>query len=965
MNIETFYTPVVATELTAKSVLVFAPHPDDEVFGCGATLAKLAQDGADINVFVIASRSTGLGAGTSEVRHSESLAAAQLLGYKEPVFFDFNDGELFDNESQISQRVLELLQALNPDLVFAPSIWEMHRDHVCVAQSVLDAISQYDGVADLLMYEVGVALQPNTLIDVTDQYDLKQKAMSVFESQLAAQRYDVHISGLNQFRTYTLSMEVTHAEAFYRLKHADIEQKIVDKEYSRFTAVLQSASTQLTEASNYSEELALLLKAQREESDRLNAETIRLTEERDAASAELLLNKQRLVLLEEQLSEANTLVLSYQNAIFWKVTKPLRRVVEWARGQRSIKRDAIMAIRVLWARIPLPRIAKGYVRAVTTKVGQKLNASYYSGQNSKVARARLVRRLKLLEQSEPLNVSSDFSELPPIDLSIVTYNSAKLLRPFVESLVKQNYPLDLLHLRFTDNSSTDSTVDTLNELREEFGERFAGFDTLERPNQGFGAGHNAAIAPGNNPYILVVNPDIEFDTAMLRSIVADALSSNPEVACWEARQKPFEHPKLYDPVTRETSWCSHACVLLRRDVFEEVGRYDERIFLYGEDVEFSFRLRDAGYQLKYCPKAVVWHYTYEEAGQVKPAQYVGSLIGNLFLRLRFGAFADAIAVIPLAFALMLRSPFPGSRKALFRGMLTRIVPYVPALLIERRSLSQVRHPFRLMDYEQARIGAFCEAQFVKAAVYPLVSIVTRTVAGRDMLLRQCGESVLNQTYPNIEWVVVEDGGDAQRSEVDRFRAAGMNVQYTPLAKVGRSHAGNAGMQNAKGEWLMLLDDDDLLYADHVETLMSEILANPELDAAYSLAWEVESDVKSRGAALAEGEYRQVASLRQPFDSAQLAICNYIPIQAIIFKKTLFDSRGGFDESLDYLEDWHLWRRYAYESNFKFVEKTTSLYRVPMDIGIRAKRQGELDGAYIQVKEMGDQAIERLREELNS
>jgi len=76
-------------------------------------------------------------------------------------------------------------------------------------------------------------------------------------------------------------------------------------------------------------------------------------------------------------------------------------------------------------------------------------------------------------------------------------------------------------------------------------------------------------------------------------------------------------------------------------------------------------------------------------------------------------------------------------------------------------------------------------------------------------------------------------------------------------------------------------------------------------------------------------------------------------------------RGGFDESLEFLEDWHLWRRYAVGSKFCFVEKTTSLYRVPLNLAIRAKRQGELDDAYVAVKALGDTAVAQLETSLTA
>jgi GT2 family glycosyltransferase len=377
----------------------------------------------------------------------------------------------------------------------------------------------------------------------------------------------------------------------------------------------------------------------------------------------------------------------------------------------------------------------------------------------------------------------------------------------------------------------------------------------------------------------------------------------------------------------------------------------------------SYRLREAGYTLKYVPSATVWHYTYESAGQVKPAQYVGSIIGNIYLRTRYGTLKDLLFVVPLMVAILMQSPFKGSRRKLMQDFVSRYLRYLPQLLCERKTLESCAFPFRLLDYEQQREGAFWEAKkpAVAADELPLVSIVTRTVAGRDQLLKQAGLTVLNQTYPNIEWVVVEDGGEAQRPIVESLMDGrdGVKVTYEGLEKVGRSAAGNRGMEIASGQWLMFLDDDDCLYADHVETLMDELLGDDGAAAAYSLAWEVESMVKDGGRDIKEASYHQVASLRQPFDYQKLRQCNYIPIQAIIFKADLYKNRGGFDTDLDYLEDWHIWQRYAHNNRFVYVPKTTSMYRTPMDSGERARRQQLLDDAYLDVKARSKEAISAL------
>src|SRR5690606_29304492 len=163
-------------------------------------------------------------------------------------------------------------------------------------------------------------------------------------------------------------------------------------------------------------------------------------------------------------------------------------------------------------------------------------------------------------------------------------------------LMTQDYPLVRIHLTFVDHGSRDGTVAELEAQAVQHRNRFASFNIIQQSNLGFGAGHDRAIRTGSAPYCLVTNIDLEFRPDSLTTVVATAINDDAQqVACWELRQIPYEHPKYYDPVTLETNWCSHACVLLRRSAYEQVGGYDDRIFMYAEDVELSYRFRSYGY----------------------------------------------------------------------------------------------------------------------------------------------------------------------------------------------------------------------------------------------------------------------------------------------------------------------------------------------------------------------------------
>ena len=552
---------------------------------------------------------------------------------------------------------------------------------------------------------------------------------------------------------------------------------------------------------------------------------------------------------------------------------------------------------------------------------------------------------------------------PQITLSIVTYNSEKWLAAFFQSLFQQNLPCDQIALCVLDNGSTDNSFAWLSKQQAVLSQKFASLSLNQGQNIGFGLGHNFNLALTTTPYFWVTNVDLEFEPDSLTTLLATAQQdssqafSNTSIAAWECRQKPYEHPKDYHPVTGDTAWCSSACVLFKTDAIQSVKGYDPLLFLYGEDVELSYRLRRQGYKLKYVPKATVWHYTYEEAAQVKPQQFLGSTLANVLLRCRYGRRHEVIQGFIMFMALFAMKPqFPGMRTKLL-GQLWKLIQLAPKFLSSRQK-SKETFPFRMWDYAMAREGAFYEypnaqnsaiVQAEKNNTLPWVSVLVRTMPGRSGKLKEALASVAHQTYARIELVVVEDGGqDVQSAKphIDALEKSGViqKIVYRPLAKVGRCEAGNQALAAATGQLCCFLDDDDLFYADHLEVLVNAWLNNTQLGAVYSLAYEVRTEVISEEPWVYKDILHNLIH-RQPFNRGVLWHHNYFPIQAVLFQRQLFLDHGGFDTSLDNLEDWNLWVRYSLKNDFELVPKVTSLYRVPNDVNKALQRQSVLDDYY--------------------
>ena len=218
----------------------------------------------------------------------------------------------------------------------------------------------------------------------------------------------------------------------------------------------------------------------------------------------------------------------------------------------------------------------------------------------------------------------------------------------------------------------------------------------------------------------------------------------------------------------------------------------------------------------------------------------------------------------------------------------------------------------------------------------LVSIIIRT-CGRPQVLAEALESVRVQTYPNIEVVVVEDGENLSEGFLTAdFPDLCVRYQCTGERR-GRCKAGNLGLEAAKGKYVNFLDDDDLLLPSHVETLVTRMEEAGHM-AAYSIAEE--HQVRKCKQNQVKGVVkRKLIRYRQPYSRLLLCYLNYIPIQSIMFRRSLYEELGGFDEGLEVLEDWDLWVRYSTRYDFLYIPTVTSIYHTPYKGRQKHQREG--------------------------
>ena len=132
----------ITPQTTTRSCLVLAPHPDDETLGCGATIMRKLAAGTSVQIVIATDGrywppSTKLSADAlAEIREGEAHRAAAILGLprKNLAFLRFEDGRLADQRQLLRDRLVDSLDAINPEEVFVPSIIDTHPDHRVLAE---------------------------------------------------------------------------------------------------------------------------------------------------------------------------------------------------------------------------------------------------------------------------------------------------------------------------------------------------------------------------------------------------------------------------------------------------------------------------------------------------------------------------------------------------------------------------------------------------------------------------------------------------------------------------------------------------------------------------------------------------------------------------------------------------------------------------------------------------------------
>lgn len=212
-------------------VLVFAPHPDDEILGCGGVMAKYIAHGDDVYVCVVTCSQIE----KYKIMHEQYARTMHKdMGVKETYFFDFPTVELMHvNSREFSEKFNTLITDLKPEVVYIPFYGDMHTDHYMVASTAMIALRPICApfVKAIYAYETlsetgwnfpteEKAFIPNVFSDVSDYIENKVRAMKMYPTKIKADphpRSEEGIKALAKYRGGTIG--VNYAEAFMCIRN--------------------------------------------------------------------------------------------------------------------------------------------------------------------------------------------------------------------------------------------------------------------------------------------------------------------------------------------------------------------------------------------------------------------------------------------------------------------------------------------------------------------------------------------------------------------------------------------------------------------------------------------------------------------------------------------------------------------------------------------------------------------------
>lgn len=217
-----------------KRILVIAPHPDDEILGCGGTMIKNIKEGNEVYVCVVTKGYPPLfNAERTELNRKDTIACHKAIGVKETFYLDFPSTQLETvPRFEFNGKILDVVRRLTPDEVYIPHWGDMQKDHQMVAEACMVALRPkympqvkrvygYETMSETAWNAPNIQNEfiPNVYVDISDTLEEKKIALSYFKLQVSDFPDARSLEAIEALAKYRGAlMNVLAAEAFMLIR---------------------------------------------------------------------------------------------------------------------------------------------------------------------------------------------------------------------------------------------------------------------------------------------------------------------------------------------------------------------------------------------------------------------------------------------------------------------------------------------------------------------------------------------------------------------------------------------------------------------------------------------------------------------------------------------------------------------------------------------------------------------------
>jgi len=479
-------------------------------------------------------------------------------------------------------------------------------------------------------------------------------------------------------------------------------------------------------------------------------------------------------------------------------------------------------------------------------------------------------------QSHPLDpisigsgpASSSSAGAPLVSVVIPSYNQGQFLSEAVDSIVAQTFAD--WEIIIVNDGSPDHTAEVARAVISKYSQHR--IRLLQKTNGGLADARNFGIQAARGAYILPLDADDKVEPAMLQKTVA-LLENHPEIAIaytdvthFGAATRTIQAAEYDFAALCENNQLNY-CSLYRREAWEEAGGYNPNMVWGYEDWDFWISCGERGFRARRIPEPLLLY-------RVKQSSmYTTAVEHDLQLR-------------------------------------ARIVMNHPALYdpIRRRQAQTV----------------LAQTHFPAPSGAPRVSVIVPT-CNRPEMLREALASILRQTLRDFEIVVVNDGGPDVEPVLRSFNPEQRITCLRHPRPKGPSAARNTGLRFARGQFIAYLDDDDIFYPHHLETLVN-FAESGKHPVVYSDAC-CATQAKKNGQYIVTDRHVRFSS---DFDPDWLLVQNHLPMLCVLHERRCLETAGAFDETLITHEDWDLWIRMSRHHPFVHLKEVTCEFRLRAD-----------------------------------